>query len=81
MGQKELEELCDLRASVEGHAVGRAALRWNELQLREIKFALEAMRSLTETIVAAGSEKEQLSRLVREDVRVHIAMHSGRSRR
>ena len=74
MDQKEFEELCDLRTAVEGHAAGLAALRWNETHLREINYALEAMRVLTEKIVAAGNEETLLTELVREDVRFHIAI-------
>ena len=74
MDPKEFQDLCDLRTAVEGHAAGLAALRWNESQLREIGYALDAMRVLTERIVAAGSEETLLTELVREDVRFHIGI-------
>ena len=74
MDQKEFEELCDLRTALEGHAAGLAALRWNEAHLREIRYALEAMRDLTDKIIAAESEEVLLSNLVREDVRFHIGI-------
>jgi len=74
MDPKEFEESCDLRKAVEGHAAGLAALRWNESQLREIKQALELMRSLTEQIIATGSEAALLGDLIRADVRFHIGV-------
>ena len=74
MDQKEFEELCDLRTAVEGHAAGLAAMRWTEPQLREIRFALEAMRELTHRSVTPDTANPVLNELVREDVRFHIGI-------
>ena len=51
-----------------------AALNRTESDLHEIKFALEAMRRLTERIIASDEEQPLLAELVREDVRFHIAI-------
>jgi DNA-binding GntR family transcriptional regulator len=74
MDLKEFREMCDLRLALEGHATGLAALNHSQADLREIKFALEAMRGLTERIIASEQEQPMLDELVREDVRFHIAI-------
>lgn len=74
MDVKEFREMCDLRLALEGHATGLAAVNHGQADLREIKFALEAMRGLTERIIAADEEHPLIDELVREDVRFHIAI-------
>lgn len=71
---KEFREMCDLRLALESHAAGLAAKNHSETDLREIEFALEAMRRLTDQIIAAPQEQPLLSELVKEDVRFHIAI-------
>jgi DNA-binding FadR family transcriptional regulator len=66
--------MCDLRLALESHAAGLAAVNHGESDLHEIRFALEAMRRLTEQIIATDREEPLLSELVREDVRFHIAI-------
>jgi len=66
--------MCDLRLALESHAAGLAALNRTQTDLSDIKYALEAMRKLTEQIVAATQESPLLSELIREDVRFHIAI-------
>ncbi len=74
MGVKEFREMCDLRLALEGHATGLAALNHSQTDLRRIKFALEAMRGLTERIVAAKSEEPLIDELRSEDVHFHVAI-------
>lgn len=74
MDVKEFREMCELRLAVEGHAAGLAALNHSQADLREMKFALESMRDLTERIIDAAEESALLDELVREDVRFHIAI-------
>lgn len=74
MQLKEFREMCDLRLALEGHAAGLAALNHSETNLREIHYALEAMRRLTEAVVQAPQDQPLLGELVREDVRFHIAI-------
>ena len=74
MDLKEFREMCDLRMALECHAAGLAAVNHSERDLREIQFALGAMRQLTEQIIAAKDEQPLLAELVREDVRFHIAI-------
>jgi DNA-binding GntR family transcriptional regulator len=74
MAEKEFREMCDLRLALEGHASGLAALNHSQADLREIKFALEAMRDLTERLNAGDDEQPLVDQLVREDVRFHIAI-------
>lgn len=74
MELKEFREMCDLRLALESHAAGLAALNHTEADLSEIRYALEAMRRLTEQIIAANQEQPLLAELVREDVRFHIAI-------
>ena len=71
---KEFREMCDLRLALEGHAAGLAALNHGQADLREIKFALDAMRDYTERINAADQEHPLLDSMVQEDVRFHIAI-------
>ena len=74
MDVKEFRGMCDLRLALESHASGLAATNRTEADLHEIKFALEAMRRLTERIVEAEQEQPLLAELLREDVRFHIAI-------
>lgn len=74
MDLKEFREMCELRLALEGHAAALAALNRNAADLREIQFALEAMRSLNERILAAKQEDPWRRDLIREDVRFHIAI-------
>lgn len=74
MEVKEFREMCDLRLAVESHAAGLAALNRTQADLDEIHYALEGMRRLTESILAAPQEQPFLSELVREDARFHIAI-------
>ena len=77
MDVKEFREMCDLRLALESHAAGLAATNRTEAELREIKFALEAMRQLTERIKQGPLEQTDLNDLKREDVRFHIAIMSA----
>jgi DNA-binding GntR family transcriptional regulator len=77
MDLKEFREMCDLRLALESHAAGLAALNRTEADLHEIKFALEAMRRLTERIAASAEEQPLLGELIMEDVRFHIAIMSA----
>ena len=74
MEVKEFREMCDLRLALESHAAGLAAMNHTEADLHEIQYALEAMRRLTESLVAAPQEQPILGELIREDVRFHIAI-------
>lgn len=74
---KEFSEMCDLRLALESHAAGLAARNRNEGDLQEIRFALEAMRRLTEAVIAAETEQPLLGELAREDARFHIAVMSA----
>ena len=74
MELREFREMCDLRLALESHAAGLAAVNHTEGDLSEIRYALEAMRRLTDQIIAASQEQPLLSELVREDVRFHIAV-------
>jgi DNA-binding GntR family transcriptional regulator len=74
MDIKEMQEMCDLRLALEGHAAALCALNHSEIDLRDIRYALEAMRELTAKIIASDKEEPMLTDLVREDVRFHIAI-------
>lgn len=74
MDVKEFREMCELRLALEGHAAGLAALNHSQADLREIKFALDAMRDLTARIVASKEEEGFIKDLLREDIRFHIAI-------
>jgi GntR family transcriptional repressor for pyruvate dehydrogenase complex len=68
--------MCGLRLALESFAAGLAATNRTEEDLREISYAVEAMRKLTEKIIATSKDKEEivLDELRREDVRFHIAI-------
>lgn len=74
MDLKEFREMCDLRLALETHAAGLAAKQRTDHDLHEIRFALEAMQSLTERIIAHPKDAALLQQLVREDVRFHLAI-------
>lgn len=74
MDVKEFRETCELRLALEGHAAGLAALNHNQGDLREIRFALDAMRELTAKIIAGKDESNFIDDLLREDSRFHIAI-------
>src|SRR2546430_2051573 len=61
MDVKEFREMCDLRLALESHAAGLAASNRTEAELREIHFALEAMRQLTERIKQGALEQAYLN--------------------
>jgi len=74
MGVEDFKEMCDLRLALEGHAAGLAAINHSQLDLREIRYALEEMRKVTALIIEAKEEVNLLDDLVREDVHFHIAI-------
>ncbi len=76
MDLKEFREMCGLRLALESFAAGLAATNRTEDDLREIAQAVEAMRKLTDKIIATSREKEEpvLEELRREDVRFHVAI-------
>ena len=74
MNLKECRELCDLRLALESHAAGLAAKNRSEADLREIKFAHEELRRLTDVMLSGGKEEILLADMVKEDVRFHIAI-------
>jgi DNA-binding GntR family transcriptional regulator len=79
MDVKEFREMCELRLALEGHAAGLAALNHSQADLREIRYALDAMRELTARILAAKDEAPFINELLREDVRFHIAIMTAAS--
>jgi len=67
--------MCGLRLALEAYAAGLAAENRTVDELREMKFALEAMRELTEKLAAAPvKDQATIEGLRREDVRFHIAI-------
>jgi DNA-binding GntR family transcriptional regulator len=74
LDMKEFRELCGLRLALEGYATMMAALHHTPLELREIKVALDDMRTLTEHSIADDKDPAIHEGLIREDVRFHIAI-------
>ena len=74
MGVEEFKEMCDMRLALEGHAAGLAAINHSQVELREIRYALEEMRKFTAMIIEAEEEGNLIDDLVREDVHFHIAI-------
>lgn len=74
MDLKEFREMCELRLALESHAAGLAARQRTETDLQEINFALEAMRELTDRVIASPGDAALMPELVREDVRFHLAI-------
>ncbi len=73
MDLKEFKETCDLRLALESHAAGLAARHRNEGDLAEMRHAISEMKRLT-ALILKQKEEPDLSELVREDVRFHIAI-------
>lgn len=71
---KDFKEMCDLRLALESHAAALCAMNHSDAELRDIRLALEAMRSLTLQIAASEKEKPFIEDLEREDVRFHISI-------
>lgn len=74
MDLKEYREMCELRLALEGHSAALAAVNASQVDLREIKYALDAMKELTAKILAAKDESALFNDLVREDVRFHVGI-------
>lgn len=74
MDPQEFREMCELRLALEGHTAALAAVNHSQADLREIKYALDAMRALTAKILAAKNEAPFINDLVREDIHFHIAI-------
>jgi DNA-binding GntR family transcriptional regulator len=74
MDLKEFRDACGLRLALEGYSAALAAANHREAELRQIKFALDAMRSLTGKILAADDEAPFINDLLREDVHFHVAI-------
>jgi DNA-binding GntR family transcriptional regulator len=73
----EADGLVTIRAHL-GASVKQMQLKeFRETNLREIEYALEAMRRLTEEVIHAPQEQPLLGELVREDVRFHISIISA----
>ena len=74
MDLKAFRESCELRLALESHAAGLAARQRTELDLHEIRLALEEMSRITGELLAGGDSAKLLPRLAREDVRFHLAI-------
>lgn len=74
MDLKEFREACGLRLALEGYAAALAAANHSQADLRQIKYALDAMRGLTARILAAADEAPFINDLLREDVHFHVAI-------
>ncbi len=74
MQLKEFRDRFDVRLALESHAAGLAALNRTETELSELKSELDAMRKLSEQIIAASQESPLMSELMRKDGRFHIAI-------
>ena len=74
MDMQEFREMCDLRLALESHAAGLAAKHRTDSDLREIRYALDAMRTLTDQVLQAPQEEPILSDLRKEDVRFHVGI-------
>ncbi len=74
MDLKEFRDACGLRLALEGYATALAAANHSQADLRQIKYALDAMRVLTAKILAAEDEAPFINDLLREDVHFHVAI-------
>ena len=74
MDMKDFGESCELRLALETHAAGLAARNHADVDLQEIKLALEEMRRITAELIEGGAAGKLIPRLVREDVRFHLAI-------
>jgi DNA-binding GntR family transcriptional regulator len=74
MDPKEFREACGLRLALEGYSAALAATNHSPADLRQIKYALDAMRVLTAKILAAADEAPFINDLLREDVHFHVAI-------
>ncbi len=74
MDLKTFRESCELRLALESHAAGLAARSRSDVDLQEIKLALEEMRRITDELVESGAVAKLIPGLVREDVRFHLAI-------
>jgi len=77
MDLKTFRESCELRLALESHAAGLAARNHSEVDLQEIRLALDAMGRITDELVESGAVAALLPKLVREDVRFHLAIISA----
>lgn len=74
MNLKEFQDACGLRLALEGYSAALAATNHSPADLRQMKYALDAMRALTAKILAAEDEAPFINDLLREDVHFHVAI-------
>ncbi len=74
MDLQEFKDLCGVRQSLETYAAGLAAANRTESELAEMHRALEAMRTITNKMVKAGNDMDDLDDMKLEDVRFHHAI-------
>lgn len=78
MSIDEYREMCGMRLALESYAAGQAAETRTPEELREMKYALESMRELTENLTRLKvDDQEVLEQLRRADVRFHIGIISA----
>ncbi len=77
MDLKTFRESCELRLALETHAASLAARNRTDIDLHEIRLALEEMRRITNALVESGAVEKLIPALVREDVRFHLAIISA----
>lgn len=77
MDLKEFRETSEFRLALESHAAGMAAQNRTDLNLYEIRSALEGMRDLTKRIGPTLDDRELIRSLIQEDMRFHIAIISA----
>jgi DNA-binding GntR family transcriptional regulator len=77
MDLRAFRETCELRLALETHTAGLAARSRTDIDLHEIRLALDAMRGITGELVDGGSAEELIPALIREDVRFHLAIISA----
>jgi DNA-binding GntR family transcriptional regulator len=77
MDLKTFRESCELRLALESHAAGLAARNHSDADLQEIRLALDEMGRITDELVESGAVETLLPKLVREDVRFHLAIISA----
>lgn len=71
---KGFQDLCEFRLAIESHAAGLAALRRSAVDLGEIQFALESMRTIADGLIASGDDDPPIDEQSRADVQFHHAI-------
>ena len=74
MDMEEFAGVCGMRLALEGYAAGQAAKNRTDEALHSIKFTLDTMRKIVQSVSDGTPTETYVDDMIREDVRFHVAI-------